>query len=49
MDSLFGMSKMTFKPTKVHKEGSKRQQLHNYTKRTLGMGYIRQVSLSVPA
>jgi MOB kinase activator 1 len=44
MDSLFGMasSKMTFKPVKQHKEGSKRQQLHNYTRRTLGMGYIRQ-------
>jgi MOB kinase activator 1 len=51
MESLFAlpsMSKMTFKPTKSHKEGSKRAQLHNYTRRTLGMGYIRQ-AVQLPA
>jgi hypothetical protein len=31
-----GASKKTFKPVKGHKEGSKHEQLHSYSRTTLG-------------
>ena len=37
MDRITGGGKnCTFKPVKQHKEGSKRQEIHEYTKKTLG-------------
>ena len=46
MESFFGhaAAKMTLKPHSRphHKEASRRQALHQYTKRTLGTGFIRQ-------
>ena len=37
----FGAGKKTFKPVKGHKGGSKAEELHQYTRRTLGSGNMR--------
>lgn len=43
MNSLWGGSKKTtFKPVKQHKEGSKRAQLSSHTRKTLGLGIMKQ-------
>ncbi|CAN0055941.1 unnamed protein product, partial [Phaeothamnion confervicola] len=34
-------SKKTFKPVKGHQDGSKREELHQYTRKTLGSGNMR--------
>jgi MOB kinase activator 1 len=40
MQRLFG-KKSTFKPVKAHQAGSKRDELHQYTRKTLGSGNMR--------